>query len=187
MNLNAISDKGGNKILLCELDSSMNVITPVVEGTNAIDAGYIFQSSFEQKAAREQFKSEDGVTRAVDFSYDVRTTAILMQRNKTLIDFLTTSVKGKLYLQYHYRGIANAKHQEIFSAVRVTPETKIDTPGAVKSFPYEATHIAVNNAVTISSGVITQIESALDINIRTSGPVVIPAGAEFVIVETEVS
>lgn len=186
MNLSAISDKGGNRILLCELDSSLNVITPIVQGTNAIDAGYIFQSSFEQKAAREQFKSEDGITRAVDFAFDTRTAAILMQRNKQLIDFLTTAVKGKLYLQYHYRGIANAKHQEIFSVIKVTPQTKIDTPGAVKSFPYEATHIAVNEAVTISESIISQIESALDVDIRTAGPVVIPPGAEFLIVETDV-
>ncbi|HEY3251257.1 MAG TPA: hypothetical protein VGK25_09075 [Ignavibacteria bacterium] len=134
MNINAISDKGGNRILLCELDNTFNVITPIVQGTNSIDAGYIFQSSFEQKAARDAFKSEDGATRAVDFSFDTRTTAILMQRDKALIDFLAKTVKGKLYMQYHYRGIANAKHQEIFSAVKVTPQTKIDTPGAVKSF-----------------------------------------------------
>jgi hypothetical protein len=51
--------------------------------------------------------------------------------------------------------------------VKVTPQTKIDTPGAVKSFPYEATHIAVNDPVTISASV-SQIESALDVDIRTS-------------------
>ncbi|HEY3251256.1 MAG TPA: hypothetical protein VGK25_09070 [Ignavibacteria bacterium] len=40
--------------------------------------------------------------------------------------------------------------------------------------------------MTISSALIAEIESALDVNIRTSGLVVIPAGAEFVIVETDV-
>ena len=184
--MNTISDKGGNKIILCQVDEDLNIITPVVYGINSIDAGYIFQSSFEQKAAREQYKSEDGLVRAVDFSYDTRTTAILMQRSKALIDFLTKIVKGKLYVQYHYRGIAGAKHQEIFSVVKVTPQTKIDTPGAAKSFPYEATHIAVIDPVTISSSVISEIESALDVDIKTAGPVVIPGGAEFNIVETDV-
>jgi len=187
MNINAISDKGGNRIILCELNSSLNVITPPVHGTRALDAGYILQSSFEQKAAKEQFKSEDGLVRAVDFSFDTRTTAILMQRDKVLVDFLTQTVKGKLYLQYHYRGIAGAKHQEIFSVVKVTPQTKIDTPGAAKSFPYEATHMAMNVNVTISTETIAAIESAMDVDIKTTGPVVIPSGKEFVIVETVVS
>jgi len=187
MNINAISDKGGNRIILCELDPSLNVLTPPVHGVNALDAGYILQSSFEQKAAKEQFKSEDGLVRAVDYSYETRTTAILMQRDKTLVDFLTQTVKGKLYLQYHYRGIAGAKYQEIFSVVKVTPQTKIDTPGAAKSFPYEAVHMVVDASLTISSAVISAIESELDVDIKTSGPVVIPSGKEFVIVETDVS
>jgi len=184
--MNAISDKGGNKIILCQLDDNLNIITPISQGETALDAGYIFQSSFEQKASREQFKSEDGFVRAVDFSFETRTTAILMQRNKSLIDFLSQKVKGRLYVQYHYRGIAGAKHQEIFSVVKVTPQTKIDTPGAVKSFPYESTHLAMNGAVTVSAQVIGQIESALGVDIKTSGPVVIPSGAEFVLVETDV-
>jgi hypothetical protein len=184
--MNTISDKGGNKIVLCQVDNDLNIITPIVSGVNAIDAGFIFQSSFEQKASREQFKSEDGLVRAVDFSYDTRTTAILMQRDKPLIDFLTGTVKGKLYVQYHYRGIAGAKHQEIFSVVKVTPQTRIDTPGAVKSFPYEATHLAISGPVTISASHISQIESALGVDIKTAGPVVIPEGAEFVLVETNV-
>jgi hypothetical protein len=186
MNINAISDKGGNRIILCGMDESHNIITPPVHGENALDAGYILQSSFEQKASKEQFKSEDGIVRAVDFTYETRTTAILMQRDKTLIDFLSQSVKGKLYLQYHYRGIANAKHQEIFSVVRITPQAKIDTPGAAKSFPYEAAHIAMNVQLTVSAEVISAIESALDVDIKTTGPVIIPAGAEFVIIETVV-
>lgn len=187
MNINAISDKGGNRIILCGLDSSHNVITPPVHGVSALDAGYIFQSSFEQKAAKEQFKSEDGLVRAVDYSYETRTTAILMQRDKTLIDFLTNTVKGKLYLQYHYRGIAGAKFQEIFSVVKVTPQTKIDTPGAAKSFPYEAIHMALDSSFTISAGVISAIESALDVDIKTTGPVVIPPGRDFILAETDVT
>jgi hypothetical protein len=184
--MNTISDKGGNKIILCELDDNLNIITPIVSGVNAMDAGFIYQSSFEQKAQREQFKSEDGLVRAVDFSYDTRTTAILMQRDKALIDFLTQTVKGKLYMQYHYRGITGAKHQEIFSVVKVTPQTKIDTPGAVKSFPYESTGISLNSAVTVSSSVIGQIESSLGVDIKTAGPVIIPQSTGFVIVETNV-
>jgi len=187
MNINAISDKGGNRIILCGLDSSLNVITPPVHGVNALDAGFILQSSFEQKASKEQFKSEDGVVRAVDFTYETKTTAILMQRDKTLIDFLAQTVKGRLYMQYHYRGIANAKHQEIFSVVRVTPQAKIDTPGAAKSFPYEAVHMAINVQLTITSAIIAAIETALDVDIKTTGPVIITAGAEFVIVETDVA
>jgi hypothetical protein len=184
--MNTINDKGGNKIILCGLDDNFNIITPIVTGVNAIDAGLIYQSSFEQKAQREQFKSEDGLVRAVDFSYDTRTTAILMQRNKVLIDFLTETVKGKLYMQYHYRGIAGGKHQEIFSVVKVTPQTKIDTPGAVKSFPYESTCINLNSAVTVSSSVINGIESSLGIDIKTAGPVVIPPVTGFAVVETDV-
>jgi hypothetical protein len=186
MNINAISDKGGNRIILCGLDGSFNMISPPVHGVNALDAGYILQSSFEQKASKEQFKSEDGIVRAVDFTYETRTTAILMQRDKTLIDFLSQSVKGKLFLQYHYRGIAGAKHQEIFSVVRVTPQAKIDTPGAAKSFPYEAVHMSLNTQVTVSAENISAIESSLDVDIKTSGPVLIPQGVEFIIVETDV-
>ena len=185
--MNNISDKGGNKIIICELNDNLNIITPISTGVNTLDAGYIYQSSFEQKASREQFKSEDGVVRAVDFSFDTRTTAILMQRDKSLIDFLTQKVKGKLYVQYHYRGITGAKNQEIFSVVKVTPQTKIETPGAVKSFPYESTHMALNDAVTISAQNISEIESELGVDIRTSGPVIIPSGVEFVIVETDVA
>jgi hypothetical protein len=49
---------------------------------------------------------------------------------------------------------------------------------------YESIAIPQQSLVTISGSDLTAIESALGVNIRTAGPVTIPAGQEHVIIET---
>jgi hypothetical protein len=186
VNIREIKDKGGNKIAIIEVDDNYAVKTPVTEGVTAIDLGHISGSDFEQSAGKEEYRSEDGIVRASDYEYTIKTTGILMQRSKKIIDFLTLTVKDKFYLQYKYMGIVGGRHQEVFAVVRVTPQTKIATPGASKSFPYEATHIAPGGTITISAQDIADIKTELGINVHTAGPVTIPANQEFVIVETDI-
>jgi len=60
------------------------------------------------------------------------------------------------------------------------------TPGGTKAMKYESVSAVQSQPVVISAANISAIEEALGVNIKTTGPVTIPAEQEHVIVETEI-
>ncbi|RPI19019.1 MAG: hypothetical protein EHM58_03125 [Ignavibacteriae bacterium] len=188
VNTNDINDKGGNKIAVIELDENYAIVENLSEGTNCLDLGHIASSEVELKANKEEYKSEDGVIRQTSYEYMANTSGILMEINKTAIDFLCFTVRDKMYLEYKYLGIRGGKHQEIFKVVKITPQMKVTAPGGAKSMPYESTAIVPMSSVMISADDIVAIRLAIaHVGIRTPGPVTIAANTEFVLVETGVN
>jgi len=182
-----IKDKGGNKIVIVELDSAFALPGTITPGTNSIDLGHLAESNMPTNPKEKEFESEDGVVRAREQSRVIKTEATMMERHKQLVDFIAYTVSGKTYLQYRYAGIVNGKYQEYFAIVQPKDQINIQTPGAAKSNKYEAVHIAPDSAVTFSSENLTAIESALGITIRASGPFTIPEDREFILLETPVT
>ena len=182
-----IKDKGGNKIVIVELDSAFALPPTITPGINAIDLGHLAESGMPTNPKEKEFESEDGVVRAREQSRVIKTEAVMMERHKTLVDFIAYTVSGKTYLQYRYAGIVNGKYQEYFAIVQPKDQINIQTPGAAKSNKYEAVHIAPDSAVTFSSENLNAIENALGITIRASGPFTIPANCEFILLETQVA
>jgi len=186
-NLGNIKDKGGNKIAVVELDSSSQIPSSLTAGTNCIDAGHIANSDLAIKTKKTIFKNEAGEAVAADFDYEGITSGILMETDKQKLDFFAFAVRNKKHLEYKFLGIKGGNYQEVFKVVEITPQMKIAAPGGAKSMPYESTAIVMRDNYTISSDAIRQIETALGIDIKTAGPVIIPGGSEHVIVETAVS
>ncbi len=181
-----IKDKGGNKIVIVELDSAFALPGTITPGINAIDLGHVSESKMPTNPKEQEFESEDGVVRAREQSRVIKTEATLMERHKQLVDFIAYTVSGKTYLQYRCAGIVNGKYQEYFSIVQPKDQVNIQTPGAAKSNKYEAVHIAPDSAVTFTSENLTAIENALGITIKAAGPFTIGANSEFVLIQTNV-
>lgn len=181
-----IKDKGGNKIVIVELDSAFTLPGSITPGVNAIDLGHLAETKMPTNPKEQEFESEDGVVRAREQSRVIKTEATMMERHKQLVDFIAYTVSGKTYLQFRYAGIVNGKYQEYFSIVQPKDQINIQTPGAAKSNKYEATHIAPDSAVTFTAENLSSIESALGITIRAAGPFTIPANREFILIETDV-
>jgi hypothetical protein len=187
VNTNDINDKGGNKIAIVEVGSDYHIVTNLLEGTNCLDLGHIASSESELKAGKEEYKSEDGVVRQTSYEYTANTTGVLMEVNKTIVDFLCFTVRGKTYIEYKYLGIRGGKHQEIFKLVKVTPQMKVASPGGTKSMPYESTAIAASSDISISGDNIAAINTALPhCKIKADRSIVILADTEFVMIETGV-
>ncbi len=182
----ALRDKGGNQLLIIELDGNLAIPGSIANGVNALNCGLIFESQVDIDANTEKFKAEDGRTYGQDEEYEGKTSGVLMETSKLITDYLAFGTRGKLHLEIKYEGIKGGKHQEVFKITDVTPQMHFKTPGGTKAMKYESVSIVQSQPVTFSAANITAIESALGINIRTSGPVTIPAEQEHLIVETDV-
>ena len=186
-NIKNIKDKGGNKIAIVELDVNDSIPVNLVSGQNCLDLGHLANSELAIKTKKTLFKNEAGETVATDFDFEGNTSGILMETDKQKLDMLSIGVRNKRHLEYKYLGIKGGSHQEVFKIVEVTPQMKVSSPGGAKSMPYESTAIVMHSNYVISPLAISEIESALSIDIKTPGPVTIPDGQEHVIIETEVA
>ncbi len=182
----ALRDKGGNLLVIVELDDNLAIPGTITNGANALNCGLIFESQVDIEAKTEKFKAEDGKTYGQDEEYEGKTTGVLMETSKLITDYLAFSTRGKLHLEIKYEGIKGGKHQEVFKIADVTPQMHFKTPGGTKAMKYESVSIVQQQPVTFSAGNISAIESALGINIKTTGPVTIPVEQEHVIVETNI-
>lgn len=184
----AIKDKGGNKLAVAQLNSNLALVTTLTAGTTLLNVGNISESGTTQETAKSEFKSEDGVTRATDYEYTLATSAVLMETDKTKLDFLADTVKGKRYLEYKYQGIKNGKYQEVWKLVEVTPQFNLQTPGGVTSMAYESTGIYPNSTVTFTATAISGLNTALGsaLTIRHTGAVAISPTKGFLITEKAV-
>jgi hypothetical protein len=182
----ALRDKGGNLLVIVELDGNLAIPVSVTNGVNSLNCGLIFESQVDIEARTEKFKAEDGKTYGQDEEYEGKTSGVLMETSKLITDYLAFGTRGKLHLEIKYEGIKGGKHQEIFKVADVTPQMHFKTPGGTKALKYESTSIIQSQPVTFSAANISAIEAALGVNIKTVGPVTIPAEQEHVIVETDV-
>ena len=182
----ALRDKGGNQLVIVELDDELGLPGSITNGVNALNCGLIFESGVDIETKTEKFKAEDGRTYGQDEEYEGKTTGVLMESSKLLADYLAFGTRGKLHLEIKYQGIKGGKHQEVFKIADVTPQMSFKTPGGTKAMKYESVSIVQSQPVVISGANISAIEAALGVNIRAAGPVTIPAEREHVIMETEV-
>lgn len=190
-NVSSILDKGGNQIVnvILNRDNSFHeTLTPFTNGSgNCIDMGHIKSSGVGTKADKQEFKSEDGVVRKTDYEYSGITSGVLMETDKDKLDWLAFAVRGSQVLEIKYQGIKNGKYQEVFRIVNVTPQVNVESPGGAGSLKYESTASVQSIDVQFTAQNLADIESALDITIRTAGPVTIPANREHEIVESVVN
>jgi hypothetical protein len=180
----SLRDKGGNQLVIVELDSSNAVPGTITNGVNALNCGLIFESQLDIDANVEKFKAEDGKTYGQDEEYEGKTSGVLMETSKLIADYLAFGTRNKIHLELKYEGIKDGKHQEVFKIVDVTPQMHFKTPGGTKAMRYDSTAIPQAAPVVFSAANLTAIETALGVNIRTPGPVTLPAEQEHVIVET---
>lgn len=180
----ALRDKGGNQLAIVEIDSGGLIPGSIVNGVNALNCGLISESQLDIDANVEKFKAEDGKTYGQDAEFEGKTSVVLMETSKLIADYLAFGTRDKTHLEIKYEGIKDGKHQEVFKIVNVTPQMHFKTPGGTKAMKYESTAIPQQSPVTVSGSDLAAIESALGVNIRTAGPITIPAGQEHVIIET---
>lgn len=191
-NLGAISDKNRSKkgiLCLSEVSDALVLRTPASDSSSitfSINLGEVMDSSLDQATSKTEFKNEAGVAKGTDFEHSLTTNATLMERDKIKIDFLSTGCRNKIYLEYKYAGIVDAKHQEYFKFVQVTPQHSIKLPGGASSLKYESTGIYPDATATINSTSLAAIETALTITIYCTGVAITPT-AGYVLKETAVS
>lgn len=182
-----ILDKGGNKLIIALLSTANAILTSYTSGTNCLNLGAIADSGAMIDPQIEKFKAEDGATVGSDENYEGKTIATIMETDKAKIDYLAFTIRDAAnHLEVKYQGKKNGYHQEIFKLADVVPQMNLSAPGQSKSMKYESTSVVPTAATTFTLGDLVLIESATGGTIYAPGPVTIPAGQEFVIVETAV-
>lgn len=183
-----ILDKGGNSLQIALLTSANAVLTSYTLGTNCLALDPIKNSTAKIDPSIEKFKAEDGKTYGSDETYEGNTEGIIMKTPKLIVDYLAFTVRDAAnHLEIKYQGIKYGKHQEIFKLADVIPQMNLTSPGQSSSMKYESTSVVPATATTFTAGDLTLIETATGKAIYAPGPVVIPAGQEYVMVETAVS
>ncbi|MCC6865762.1 MAG: hypothetical protein IT280_06330 [Ignavibacteria bacterium] len=182
----ALRDKGGNQLVIIELEDDLSIPAVITNGVNALNCGLIFESQVAIDTKTEKFKAEDGRTYGQDEEYEGRTSGVLMESSKLIADYLSFGTRGKLHLEIKYEGIKAGKHQEVFKIADITPQMQFKTPGGTKAMKYESISAVQIQPVVISEANINLIKTSLGLNIRALGPVTIPAGQEHVIAESDV-
>lgn len=185
-NLDDINFDGENLLWLAELDTSLAVVTAsLVEFTNCVNVGHLQESEQKQSANKKEAKNEKGKTTKSAFTYDLMVTGVLQQTGKSLVNFLSDTVKGKSYLLGKKQFVkGSGEVQEYFVMGNVTPQHDIKTPGSESSMQFEFTGFFPDSSITFSSTTIASIETALSISVVYSGAVVITNTKGFEIYET---
>jgi hypothetical protein len=181
-NPGAVVDKIGNVLVLAEVTDAWALKTLTL-GTNSIHAGHLASSTVGQQTTSEEFINEDGKPVKAEYTHSLTTTGVLMQSDKTTIDFFAEATKGKYFLQYKYMGIVDGKKQEIFTLGQVTPQFAAARPGGTTSMPYEFKGIYPTATVAFTSTNLVAIEAAVSAVIYCTG-VSITASQGFVVKET---
>lgn len=184
MDTNKRRKKGGNLIVLVELDSANAIPASLTAGTNCIAFTDVEESDSPGDTNEEVLRTEDAVIADTDQEYSAKTTATLLENNEDKLNFLFYLTRGKKYLQMRYRGVNNSYHEEMFSIVRVKAMRSDKAPKG--KVPYESTHLAPYTAAAFDSDDMTAIETALSIAIRCTAAT-IPAGQEDKTVKTAVA
>jgi len=173
----------GNKLILVNCDSTtFDLTTTVTAGTTVFDLGDLSSSDIMQEASKTEKKSEDGKTKKTTYTYNLTTKGVLMQEDKDLLDFLSSTVKGKRYLEVKYNGYVNSKYQWYLKFVEVTPAINIHRSGESATLNYESTGIFSNAQEVLSTTTLASVATALNLsNFPTAAT--IPLADGYAIVE----
>lgn len=186
-NINEIqSAKGGNRICLVELSTSLAIPGTLTPDTNCIDLGHLKESQTGVTSSVTKLKNEAQEVVQSEYDFEGMTTGVLMQTSKRILDFVAFTVRNKTYLQYRKAGVVNGKTQEFFAVGKVTPQATQKNPNAAESNNYEFTAFVNDSSVTFSTANLASISTALSLSgvLACTVTVTIPAGQEFLIVET---
>lgn len=177
-------------LVLQEVSDAYAIKTPAAwSGTagTSIDLGTIKESDPNQSVSTTEVENECGVTVKADDTYKGGTTASLMERDKSKIDFLANFVKGKFYLEYKYCGIVDGKHQEHFQIVQVPAQYSLKLPDSGGApIKYDSKRLWPNTTIAFTGTSLALIETALTVTIYCTG-VSITAAKGFDLKETAVS
>lgn len=192
-NYGAIVTKNTQKVgllVLSEVSDAYALKTPSAwsgsSGTS-IDLGTLKESDPNQTVSTTEVENECGVTVKSDDTYKGGTTANLMERDKSKVDFLANYVKGRYYLEYKYTGIVDGKHQEHFQIVQVPAQYSLKLPDSGGApIKYESKRLWPNSTIAFTGTNLAAIETALTITIYCTG-VSITAAKGFDLKETAVS
>jgi len=178
---NAIVPKGGNILINVNMSTALTI--PAITSSNTIQLGSITSSDVNQTANKEVFRNETGKVEVSSFEYDNVTTAVLMQTDKDLIDYLGDTVKGNNILEIKYLGYRATKHVWHFRIGNVTPQYSVQSPGGTASMNYEHTGIDLATAVTITATDLASIASVLSLSNFPTTAVTISVSKDFEVVE----
>ena len=176
--------KGGNRIVLVALSTAYAIPGTLTPDTNCIDVGHLKESKTAVTNSVTKLKNEAQEVVRAESEYEGMTTGIVMQTSKRVIDFLNFTTRGNTYLQYRKAGINNGKTQEYFAIGQHSSQMSHQNPNAGENMPYEFIHLVNDTAYTFTTTNLVAIETALTISIASTVDVTIPAGQEFVLIET---
>lgn len=181
---NAVTDKGGNKLWLLEMQPSGStyVASTLTVGTYLFDLGYLSSSDVNQTTSKQDFEAEDGDIVTSSFTYTRMTKGVLMQSDKDLIDFLADTVKGKVYLEGKATGYNDGGYQWHLKFVRVTPQFSVKRPGGVASMEYESTGIKLNVAYEVPAALLSSIGNLLTLSNYPTVSVTISLSKQYAVV-----
>lgn len=184
----AISDKGGNKIIIAQvLATNFAAMSSYTAGTNCLDLGEINSSGHVQENSNTEYKNNAGKSVAMEEEWTLRTNATLMERDKELIDFLAHTVKGNFYLEYQHLGIVEGFYHEMFKIVRVLAQTNITMPGAATSNTYNSVGIYPSSTIAFTITQTATIMTAVGITVHATVNVSITSGKGYDLIKTPVA
>ena len=82
----SLRDKGGNLLIIVELDSSNAIPPTITNGVNSLNCGLLAESQLDIDANVEKFKAEDGKTYGQHEEYEGKTSGVLMETSKLIAD-----------------------------------------------------------------------------------------------------
>ena len=173
----------GNKIVLNEIVTSTFALAAPSAGTTTIDLGAIANTTVSQESNRTEKKSEDGEVQKVSNSYTRKTTAVLMQEDADLLNWMAHTVKTKRYIEFVYRGFINSLYQWVIKFVEVTPQFNSQRPGDGSNLNYESTGIKITAAQTITSTSLASISALLTLTGFPTAAITIPVADQQYIAE----
>jgi len=119
---------------------------------NVTTFGYIQETSFKYEKPKEDIVDETGNIVSSEFgNVSVILTGILMQSNKTLLDFLRDSTENKYYNVYYKMvptGDLNGLTQELFAGIAVV-KPLFELVSGTRRPPFEITFLSNDSAITI--------------------------------------
>lgn len=175
----AIIGKGGNKLILLQVDNVTYAAATPTAGTYLYDMGSLVSSESRQETT--SVENEAGTEEA--FSYTHKTTGVLMQSDKDIIDLIADGVKGKTHLEVKYWGYVNALHQWEFKVVKVRPQKTIKRPGGESATPYDSSNVNHNSAITVSAALLASIAANLSVSNFPTTTVTISVSKQYELVE----
>jgi len=143
----AVVKKGGGVLRVVPVNDNGGIADP--ESVTWVDLGYIAESNLQDETTTEDYHDERGHN--INNEETVRTpklTGLLMQSDKSTLDFLKETVRGNYYFVYQYQGIVNGKYQEVFYGIcKIKPV--VGLASGTKRPPFEITPL--NNEYPVVS------------------------------------